>query len=347
MVPPPYSRASGERKSRFRPQVERLEDRTLLATLTVTSLADSGAGTLRSAIVQANADPSPDTIVFDPALTSAGPATVALSALGDATAGKSALLVTSPITIAGPLADYGITLSMASEMRFFHVGVKGSLTLENLKVTGGRASGGNGGNSTYLGGSGGGGAVLGGAIFNQGLLTINRCLFIDNVAKRGQGGAFGGLGTGNVLGGGGGGYNDGGPGDGGNGGFGGGGAGAGTFSANGGAGGFGGGGSTYETFLGIPLGKSGDAGRPGFGGGGGIGINARPGSGFGGAIFSHNGDARLTNVTVVANSVLTGTGQPAGIVDGSAIYIFSDSARSEFIVRIDNMIGGQQHGIRY
>lgn len=55
---------------------ESLEDRTLLATFTVTSLSDGAVniagdqpGTLRQAIFDANANPDPDTIDFQPGLT--------------------------------------------------------------------------------------------------------------------------------------------------------------------------------------------------------------------------------------------------------------------------------------
>src|SRR5437016_10290819 len=44
--------------------VEVLESRELLATFAVTNLADSGAGSLRQAILNANAQPGADTIDF-------------------------------------------------------------------------------------------------------------------------------------------------------------------------------------------------------------------------------------------------------------------------------------------
>src|SRR6478672_4215968 len=45
--------------------VERLEDRSLLATLVVTNTADSGPGSLRQAILDSNATPGPNTIDFN------------------------------------------------------------------------------------------------------------------------------------------------------------------------------------------------------------------------------------------------------------------------------------------
>jgi titin len=50
---------------RYRPSVEPLERRELLSVFAVTSNADSGPGTLRQAILDANAHPGSDTITFD------------------------------------------------------------------------------------------------------------------------------------------------------------------------------------------------------------------------------------------------------------------------------------------
>src|SRR5947208_2971374 len=56
---------------RRRPQlrVERLEDRSVPATFTVSTLTDGGAGSLRQAILDANAAPGADTIAFSVAGT--------------------------------------------------------------------------------------------------------------------------------------------------------------------------------------------------------------------------------------------------------------------------------------
>ena len=51
--------------SAARPRVEGLEGRSLLATFTVTLAADSGPGTLRQAILDANASPGADAIAFN------------------------------------------------------------------------------------------------------------------------------------------------------------------------------------------------------------------------------------------------------------------------------------------
>ncbi len=51
---------------------ELLEDRRLLATFTVSHSGDAGSGTLRQAILDANATPIADTIEFAPALRGRG-----------------------------------------------------------------------------------------------------------------------------------------------------------------------------------------------------------------------------------------------------------------------------------
>jgi hypothetical protein len=234
-----------------------------------------------------------DTITFSPALVSGGDATIPLmlfdSGLDSAGAGPSALIITKPITITGPSGDNGITIarSAAANFRLFHVRTGGNLTLEYLTLSGGVAAG-------FSGGAGAS-AGMGGAIFNQGTLTIRNSLLMNNLSQGGSGGtggAIGGSGLG-AVGGVGQGSNGGGP-NGGVGAYGypvpggphaatpggfGGGGGAGwdgsyqlTHGLSAGAGGFGGGGGTggVPDFInGVVPGADGGAG--GFGGGGGRG----------------------------------------------------------------------------
>ena len=70
----PSGTEKGHRPTRLRKRalaarlsVERLEDRTVPSTFTVLNLADSGLGSLRAAIADANANPGADLIRFAPA----------------------------------------------------------------------------------------------------------------------------------------------------------------------------------------------------------------------------------------------------------------------------------------
>ncbi len=78
------------KRSSWRPLVELLDERCLLSTLTVNTVADSGAGSLRQAILDANADSSTDVIHFS---IGSGPKTIVpLSPLPN---------ITVPLTIDG------------------------------------------------------------------------------------------------------------------------------------------------------------------------------------------------------------------------------------------------------
>src|SRR5437588_3266461 len=74
----------------FVPRLEPLEDRSLPSTFTVTNLNDSGPGSLRAAVLAADAQPGPDTINFKPGLSG----TIRL------TSGE--LAVTDSVKIQGP-----------------------------------------------------------------------------------------------------------------------------------------------------------------------------------------------------------------------------------------------------
>src|SRR5262249_2074656 len=83
--------------------------------------------------------------------------------------------------------------------RLFGVMAGTSLTLENLTLTGGNATGGDGGDAVDGGLGGGAGAGLGGAIFNSGDLHLVSCTLTGNTARGGDRGystepRFGGIG---------------------------------------------------------------------------------------------------------------------------------------------------------
>jgi hypothetical protein len=127
------------------------------------------------------------TINFD---STANISKITLSTVGDSRVGPSAFLVPGQVVINGPSGNSGITLSAAgTKMRLFDVTGSGSLTLQNLTLSGGTAQGFAGGNASG-GGAGGGSAGLGGAIFNQGTLMILDSTLTGNTAQGGAGGSY-------------------------------------------------------------------------------------------------------------------------------------------------------------
>ncbi len=94
---PPVRRSARPCPRNCRPKLEWLEGRLAPATFVVNSVTDvatppAGVVTLRSAVLAADADATPDTISFSPSLAGQ---TITLSLTGDSTAGPSALPVGS------------------------------------------------------------------------------------------------------------------------------------------------------------------------------------------------------------------------------------------------------------
>jgi len=156
------------------------------ATFTVTSSADSGAGTLREAVGFANASPVDDIIDF--AANLAG-STITLTS-NDATAtgivGPTALGITTTgaTTITGNPALAGITISGDDARRVFYIDAGATLQLQYLTIDNGRAQGGNGGSNIQ--GGGGGAAGMGGGVFVRqgGTLEVFASTFSNNTAYR-------------------------------------------------------------------------------------------------------------------------------------------------------------------
>ena len=185
-------------KPRLRPSLELLEDRRLLATFTVNSgiVAD-----LVSAINSANTNGDPSNTID---LTG----TYDLSTVNNNTSGPVGLpAITSNLAIVGNASSGAViersTAGGTPAFRLLYVSAAGSLSLEDLTLSGGMAQGFAGGSSDQ-GGGGGGGAGMGGAVYdNGGTFTAEGVTFTNNQAVGGQGGDSGSAGS--IIGGGGGG----------------------------------------------------------------------------------------------------------------------------------------------
>jgi hypothetical protein len=185
------------------------------SVFTVTNTNDPGPGSLRQAIINANASPGHDDIVFAGSVTG----TITL------TAGE--LSVQSDLSIAGP-GPTSLTVSGNKTSRVFNIssqppGVatisgltiadgfahaddggsggdagasggggaifnQGSLALNNVQVSGSRIEGGNGANGNRFHSGGPGGNGMGGGIYSTGTLTLTNALIAGNTAHGGFGG---------------------------------------------------------------------------------------------------------------------------------------------------------------
>ena len=119
--------------------VTRLEDRTTPAIIPVSTLADTGTGSLREAIALANAASDADTIVFTGAAVGGTINLVMFDNRGASTTddpqpvGPTAFIIVSPITIQG--TGESITRAViAMPFRLFQVTAAGNLTLRNLTL---------------------------------------------------------------------------------------------------------------------------------------------------------------------------------------------------------------------
>jgi hypothetical protein len=158
-----------------------LEGRELLSMLTVSNTNDSGAGSLRAAIAQANTGAGGDTIVFSSQFNT--PQTITLT--------SGPLVLTDPATtaIVGPGAKL-LTISGGGKGRVFDV-EGGSVALEGLTITGGRSD--RGGGILNDGGSltldhvvlRGNRARDGGGLFNSGSATLTDVVMHGNTARVG------------------------------------------------------------------------------------------------------------------------------------------------------------------
>ena len=171
-----------------RPRLEALEDRLAPATITVMTLADSGPGSLRQAIGDANSMAGDDVIQFAPGLHG----TISLqSALPD---------LISNVAVQGPGASQlSVQIDFASasgSFRLFTVTPTATVTLSGLTLTGGRPTLSSGGGISNAGDLTLRDSVVidtrldftDGVISNSGTLTVTSSTIANNLA------AFGGVG---------------------------------------------------------------------------------------------------------------------------------------------------------
>jgi len=125
------------------------------ADVTVTNPNDSGTGSLREAISLA---PSAGTIEFNPSLA------------GQTITLQSALVIDRGVTLDASGLSGGVTILGNGGSRLFYVNPSVNLTLRSLTLSGGSAVG-----TTATG--------FGGAIYNQGITSIDRCKFSGNSAS--------------------------------------------------------------------------------------------------------------------------------------------------------------------
>lgn len=142
---------------------------TAAATFTVTNSNNTGADSLRQAVLDSNAAAGSDTIVFDPAVFST-PRTITLTTaiFVNPAAGDS-------LTITGPGASL-LTVSGNSVTQIFYTGGLGTTAISGMTLTGGKG-------------------FNGGAIQNSGILTLTNVVLTANAAdSKGGGGAIANLG---------------------------------------------------------------------------------------------------------------------------------------------------------
>jgi hypothetical protein len=165
-----------------RAAIETLETRCLLSVDTVTTLGDSGAGTLRATI--ASAAPG-DTIQFNPAIWGN---TIALS--------TGPIAINENLTIIGP-GSASLTISGNNASSVFSIGAGSNVSISGLTITAGnggsRANGGDIFNSGTLTLTGdvvsNGAAEIGAGLFNNGgIVTITSSAFTNNKAIQTGGG---------------------------------------------------------------------------------------------------------------------------------------------------------------
>ncbi|HEX6117374.1 MAG TPA: choice-of-anchor Q domain-containing protein [Solirubrobacterales bacterium] len=140
-------------------------------TFHVSNTNDPGPGSLRQAMIQANAHPAHDTIVFDTGVTG----TIKLA--------QGELSVQSDMEIQGPGVQ-ALTISGNNNIRVFNIAgqPRGSARISNLTIANGTAYGPSGSTAQN------GGSIGGGVIYNLGTLSLDSVQVSGGLALAGSGG---------------------------------------------------------------------------------------------------------------------------------------------------------------
>src|SRR5438093_110332 len=143
------------------------------ATRTVTTLADSGAGSLRALIPQSAPGDTIDFVVS-----------------GTITLTSGELVIGQNLIIKGP-GPANLTVSGNQASRVFHI-VAGVVIISDLTIANGSVVGANGADGSHYPGPitppQPGSPGLGGGIYNEDNLTLINCLVVGNRARGGNGG---------------------------------------------------------------------------------------------------------------------------------------------------------------
>jgi filamentous hemagglutinin family protein len=168
-----------------------------LATFTATNINDAGAGSLRQAIINANALAGADDIRFDPTVFNGTQAAIILAT----TLGID--VSTGDLTISGAFGASNVTVSGNNLVGVFDVTGNGNTTFDSLRIINGNttATGGginnNGNQAVTITSStvSGNAAQNGGGIFSNGVVTLTNSTVSGNTATNDGGGiySFGGM----------------------------------------------------------------------------------------------------------------------------------------------------------
>ena len=154
---------SAGKSAKTRAVVEALEDRRLMAAIVVVNLADAGAGSLRDAIAQANANPGADVITFDPGISGVITLRSAQLQISD-TSGQTSIDGAGQITVDG-----------GNFLRVLQIDASASAAISGLTIAHGRPM------FTNTG------FELGGGVYNLGTLRLANCAFNGNSGDIGGG----------------------------------------------------------------------------------------------------------------------------------------------------------------